>query len=182
MADTGWVICGTGSDDATVGSEAWNNPGNVTADDATYADGNAASVDEQMHYIIGSNFGLSVPSGATINGIEIRGQFRDASSFDVSYINYARVYHPVSGFGNDLESGGTYVTASPINYDYGSASELHGLSWSAANVNHPSFCVIFSLNAGSYFAVAGDPQCDAIWVKVHYTPATSRRNKFYIYG
>ena len=131
MVDTGWVICGTGASDSSVGTEAWANPGNVTADDATYADGTSADKDEQMEYIKGSNFGLSVPTGSTIDGIEIRGQF--VCGYSEAYINYARVEHPSSGFGTDLESGSTTLTTSPTNYDYGGATELHGKSWTAAD-------------------------------------------------
>jgi hypothetical protein len=168
MADTGWVICGTGASDSTVGTEAWANPGNITADDANYANGDAAAKNEQMEYIKGSNFGLSVPTGATIDGIEIRGQFYDNNIGAFAFINYAQVYHPTSGFGDDQEAGTQAVTTSPANYDYGGATELHGLSWSASDVNNSGFAVLFSLNAGSG---NGNPRCDAIWVKVYYTEA-----------
>lgn len=169
MANTGWTICGTGADDATVGTEAWVNPGNITADDASYADGDLAYKDEQMHYIKGSNFGLSVPSGARIDGIAIRGQFYDALSGDPAYINYARVYHPTSGLGNDLEAGSTDLTATPTDYDYGSSSELHGLSWVSSDVNDSTFAVLFSVNASHNGVNGGNPRCDAIWVDVYYT-------------
>lgn len=186
MADTGWVVCGTGANDASVGTEAWNNPGNITSDDGSYADGSGSAVDEQMYYIKGSNFGLSVPGGATIDGIEIRGQFGDAGgggSADQSLITHAQVEHPSSGFGTDQETGSTEITYTQTNYDYGGASELHGKTWSASDVNNSSFGVAFSLQAGDNRGVTTNPRCDAIWVKVYYTEVSiSPRNKFYIYG
>lgn len=172
MADTGWVIAGTGSNDTGVGTEAWVSPGNVTADDATYTEG-APAKNEQMNYIKGSNFGLSVPTGATIDGIEIRGQFYDANSgSECAAITHALVVHPSSGNGTDQEAGETVLTATPTNYDYGGASNLHGKTWTASDVNNSSFAVMFSCNAKIFVVVAGDPRCDAIWVKVHYTPAS----------
>lgn len=169
MADTGWVICGTGANDSSVGTEAWANPGNITADDATYADVTAASKNEQTYYIKGSNFGLSVPAGATIDGIEIRGQFYDSTGAPTSFINYARVEHPTLGVGDDQETGSTILDFTPTNYDYGGPTELHGLSWTSSDVNNSGFAVLYSINTGEGFTRA--PYCDAIWVKVYYTEA-----------
>jgi hypothetical protein len=171
MADTGWVIAGTGSDDSTVGTVSWSSPGSVTADDASYAT-TLFVASGQTHYIKGSNFGLSVPTGATIDGIEIRGQFSDA--YANSSINYAQVEHPSTGFGTDQESGTTSLTGTDTNYDYGGATELHGQSWTAANVNDSGFGVAFAVSA-SGIAI---PSCDAIWVKVYYTEAAGEEDNF----
>jgi len=172
VAEAGWTIAGTGADNATIGTEAWVNPGNITADDATYANGDAATKNEQMHYLIGSNFGLSVPADAIINGIAIRGQFYDAATNTPAYITNATVYHPTSGFGNDLEAGSTDLTGTPTDYDYGGSTELLGLSWTYSDVNDSTFGAVFSTNAGASGATPGDARCDAIWVNVYYTVST----------
>jgi hypothetical protein len=171
MADTGWVIAGTGSDDATVGSTSWANPGNVTADDGTYAAATFFAAGTS-HYIKGSNFGLSVPTGATIDGIEIRAQLSDG--FTNADITYAQVEHPSTGFGNDQETGTQALTSSDVNYDYGGATELHGKTWTAADVNNSSFGVAYAVTASGF----SGPSCDAIWVKVYYTEAAGEEDNF----
>src|SRR4051794_1268202 len=68
MATSGPNIAGTGADDAAVGTSAWFNPENITADDggvATQLGLNGAT----SHYLKGTSFGFSIPSGATVNGI-----------------------------------------------------------------------------------------------------------------
>ncbi|MCP4997178.1 MAG: hypothetical protein GY933_00165 [Hyphomicrobiales bacterium] len=182
MLDTGWVICGTGASDGTVGTVEWDDPGNITADDASEAWLDGPAKDAQSEYIKGSNFGLSVPTGATIDGIETRAQLHDANGVaPVAYITHAQVEHPSTGFGDDQEAGTTALTGTAADYDYGGSSELHGETWTAANVNDSSFAVAYSINVGNGGVFAGEPLCDAIWVKVHYTPAPGR-TQFYIIG
>ena len=169
MASTGFIIAGTGANATGVGTEAWVSPGNVTDDDGVVTQG-APAKDEQMNYIVGSNFGLSVPGGSTINGIEIRVQAHDASQdASPSTISHAIVGKSNSTLGNDLEAGATTLSSSPANYTYGSSSQLWGLNWDSTDINASTFQARFSMNAEGSTS-AGDPQVDAIWVNVHYTP------------
>jgi len=172
MVDTGWVIAGTGANVTGIGTEAWSSPGNVTADDASGASGAAAAKDEQMNYLRGSNFGLSVPTGATIDGIEMRFQCFDNNTQSV--INDARLYHPSAGNATDQEAGESSVFGqSWVDYDYGGATELHGETWTAANVNDSTFGAMMSVDVNGALGVGGDPLCDAIWIKVYYTEAAA---------
>jgi hypothetical protein len=58
MALTRWLPCGTGADDATVGTQAWTNPGNITADDASAAVAAVLGA-TQTHFLKGTNFGAT---------------------------------------------------------------------------------------------------------------------------
>jgi hypothetical protein len=59
---------GTGGDDATLGTTAWTNPTNIAADDGSYATALSAT----PHYLTVTNLGFSLPSGAVIDGIEVK--------------------------------------------------------------------------------------------------------------
>lgn len=184
MPDTGWTIAGSGaSDSGNGGSYPWLNPSRVTADDAseTYTDDSSEKF-AYSEYIKGYNFGLSVPTNATITGIEIRGQFRDTVTADTaqSGITEARVVHPTSGYGDDQETVGTDLDTTATNYDYGGSTELHGKSWTPANINSSSFGVVFELLLGVNGPLPVNPRCDAIWVKVYYNVPAG--DQFYIYG
>ena len=75
MADTGWQFCGTGAGTSSgvfAGDWAWVNPGNITADDNVYANRSGIYPAENTQGLSGYNFGFSIPSGDTIDGIEIR--------------------------------------------------------------------------------------------------------------
>lgn len=179
MASTGFTICGTGANVTGVGTEAWANPGNITADDGNNASGAAAAKNEQMNYLVGSNFGFSIPTGSTIDGIEARLQASDPSG--VAGITHVIIYKDNSTPGNDLEAGTTTVTSTPTNYDYGSSSQLWGLTWTAAEINSANFQLRISMNAGSTGFSAGDPAVDFLAVNVHYTPP-SGGTQFHIVG
>ena len=180
MSDTGFVLAGTGASDSTVGTEPWANPGNITADDATYADGDAADKLETMEYILGTNFGLDLPADATIDGIEFRGQFHDTGTIAAGSLEIARVKHPSSGFATDQETDAVVLTGTPTDYDYGGATELHGASWTVANVEDSTFGVAFSLDADGILEAA-NIKCDALWVKVYYTESAGGRRTGKIY-
>ena len=176
MADTGFIITGTGGNDATVGATDWTTPGNITASDSVPAivsrhtvsanvqnsikliKGGTISGDEKStgalitfgppyvnndwgsssdlwgltlsdtdvnasnfgvgisvsgnlgisHYLTATNFGFSIPSGATINGIVARAEWNQhtATVFvdSVSIIVYytAAPTTPVSPFVSSL--------------------------------------------------------------------------------
>ena len=76
MADTGVKYCQTG---ATVSSapyddQTWTNPGNIVADDTSYAQITSPTFDTGLYsYLLrGTNFDFSaIPDGSTIDGIYV---------------------------------------------------------------------------------------------------------------
>jgi hypothetical protein len=174
MASTGFTLPGTGANNTDVGSEAWVNPGNITADDGTNSEG-APAKDEQMNYLVGSNFGFNIPSGSTINGIEARVQCFDGS-IDASpaHLTHAIIGKSNAALGSDLQVGNLDVTGTAADYTYGSATELWGLTWTAAEINASTFQFRISMNSDGSSG-AGDPRVDAMWVNIHYTPPVGTR-------
>jgi hypothetical protein len=166
MASTGFTICGTGANVAGVGTEAWSNPGNITADDGSNASSNTTK-NEQTNYLVGSNFGFAIPTGATVDGIEARLQVFSGDA--ASAITHAIIYKDNSTPGDDLEAGTTNVTTSPANYDYGSSTELWGLTWTPAEINSANFQLRMAMVAGS--GTASTQQVDFLAVNIHYTEA-----------
>lgn len=158
--DTGFVIAGAGANVDTAG-EAWANPGNITADDGT----NAAVVifsATTSDRLRASNFGLSVPAGATIDGIEIQAQLNN--SFGNAVWDYVNVGKDNSTLGTAKDPN-VALTATVTNYTQGGPSDLWGLSWTVAEVNASTFQVLISETAPD----SHNCLCDAIWVKVYYT-------------
>ncbi len=63
---------GTGADDAAIGTRTWSNPGNITSSNNTYATATSSGGgNSTTHYLKATNFGFSIPSGATIDGITV---------------------------------------------------------------------------------------------------------------
>ena len=171
MASTGFTLAGAGSNNTDVGTEAWVDPGNITADDSANASGAAAAKDEQMNYLKGASFGFAVPAEATIDGIELRFQASDANEY--ASITHAVIGKDDSTLGNDLETGETELPSTPTDYTYGGPTELWGLSWTASEINAATFQGRISANAGAGVP-NGDPVVDAMWINVHYHEASAQ--------
>lgn len=179
MSDTGFVLCGTGADDASVGTVAWVNPGNITADDGTLATAGVSGVNPNSHYLKGTNFGLSVPSGATIDGIQFRWKLANVaanSSVDqaILTVDSSGVIGGSNLGTNTVPGGSTTLT----NYDFGGATELWGRSWTAADVNNANFGCVFQAHRTAGGS-GTNTRADALWVKVFYTEAAATNPYYY---
>lgn len=68
MTQVGPNATGTGSTLST-GGAAWSNPTNIEANDSSYATSSPTS--GLTNALVASNFGFSIPAGATINGVQV---------------------------------------------------------------------------------------------------------------
>lgn len=173
--DTGWVASQSIVDQSDV-SEAWSNLANAEDNGAgnqptgTFAT-NAVGDGSFTNTIYCTDFAFAVPSGATIDGIEIRQRLKSAGSNDV-------VRTPAYVLLNSVESGtGAYdngsISGTVTDYDSGGASSLLGTSPTAGDgtastdVNNSGFGVALQYleddEGGSTVSL------DAVFIKVHYT-------------
>lgn len=168
MADTGWVIAGQGrAVNRTSGAATWANPGNIVADDATNATVTVPTA-SFSHYLVADTLDFSViPDGATINGIEVRAQLSCNQSFNGRLRNV--------NIGKDDSTPGTEKTinttvgTSPAYLDSGTAADLWGLTLSAAEVKASTFQALITVS-NSDFAIVRTLSCDAVWMRITYTP------------
>jgi hypothetical protein len=161
MADTGWVIAGTG---ASVG---WNNPGNITADDGSGADRELGS-EEGTPNLHASNFDFAtagLTSGDTINGIEARVQAYCTTGSETQD-NYIRLHKSETASG-DNKAASQFLTTSYADYDYGGASDTWNSGYDADDLLDSGF----GLQMGFYNTTknTNTVYVDAVWIKVHYT-------------
>jgi hypothetical protein len=156
------AIAGTGANDATVTGTGWTNPGNVTADDGSYATVTVA-LNAHSQYVKGTNFGFAVPGGATIVGIvaEVERNVPAGNAIDFS----VRLFKAGVATGSDLAAYSWPATDAVATY--GSSSELWGTTWTPADVNAATFGVGISVKGHSAFAV--NPQVDYIKITVYYS-------------
>mgnify|MGYP003557001264 FL=1 len=71
MATEGPTAPGTLVSDSTIGAVAWSNPGNASASDGSWATAVIGAAVTPSEYLKVTNFGFSIPSGATIDGIAV---------------------------------------------------------------------------------------------------------------
>lgn len=157
MASTGNTFPGTGENNADDGVTAWTNPGNITADDGANATCSTAS---SSQWLVGRNYGFSIPSGSTINGVTVRLEAAETSPGNESVAAQLQ---------ND---SGTLIGSSKTNnvngtsftvYTYGSSSDVWGATLTTTIVNHANFGVRFR------YQTSHDVQVDYCTIAIDYT-------------
>lgn len=182
---------GAGADSAAVGSNpAWSNPGNIISNNSAYAS-RTLSGTSVTHYLKATNFGLSIPPGATVLGIKAeidrsrsngsQGEARD------SEVKIVRSNDTV-GSQNKAATGTNWPTVDgTATYPASGTTDMWGENWSACvatsqtcangayNVNHQNFGLVLAVtgSSGSTNRVA---QVDDIRITVYYT------KQFYIFN
>ena len=161
MATTGPKFPGTAEDDASVGTVAWTNPGDVASDDASNA--TASLFVEQSHYLVARNFDFSsIPSGSTIDSIAVTIE-RDGSSGNVEDV-IVKLWQ--SGPAGDNHASVGYWGGPAENIGY-SGFGTWGLTLSRDDVNDADFGVCISVENDAGGAI---PAIDFISMEITYTP------------
>ena len=175
MADTGAVIAGTGASVAYNSGNAWSNPGNITANDSSYATANFSS-GANTEYIQGTNFGFAVPAGATINGIllEVERNFQTSAAVDLS----VRIVKGGTVVGSDKASATAWTTGDVI-ATYGSSVDLWGTTWTATDINSSTFgaALAADTNTGAF----GTARVDFMRITVYFTAAATSNSAFFAF-
>jgi hypothetical protein len=165
MSTQGPLGPGTGADDSGTGTTAWSNPGNVTTEDGVFATCTLGGL-FSSHYLDATNFGFSIPAGATINGISVEWK-RMSGSGDI-HDNAVRIIKGGTVGATDKSVAGNWSTT--LGYQsYGGSSDLWGQSWTASDINASNFgaALAATTNGGDTASV------DYCRITVTYTPAAS---------
>ena len=140
MADTGLVLCGTGANISGSGTD-WDNPSNITAEDSNYAYADLNKNGGLSDYLRATNFSISVPSGATVDGVEV--QIHKQGETSVQYDEYVYLVEGgsiISGCENKAQST-PWPETTPATSTYGGASDTWSCSLSDTIVNSSTFGV-----------------------------------------
>ena len=171
MADTGAISPGTMADDATVGTVAWTNPDNAKVSDNNWAE--LEGFYEYTHYLKATNFGFSIPTGATINGILV--EYQKFSGVELATIDSeVKIVKSNGSIGttNRADLVNPWIASgNPTSYtSYGSSSDLWGETWEYTDINDVDFGVVISALVGINDPDFNDiADVDHIRITVYYT-------------
>jgi hypothetical protein len=133
---------GTMADVDTVGTIAWADVNNAKSSDDAKATVIAFGT---THYLKATNFGFSIPTGATINGILVEIE-RRKDSLDGTYDTEIKIVKSNGSIGTTNKA---YTTTMWNNFDeyvsYGSSIDLWGEAWTAEDINDTDFGVALSI-------------------------------------
>ncbi len=139
-ASTGWTFVGNATSIANGGSVPWWSIGasDLSAADATYAQGDYINPTLIDYAIVGNTLGFSVPAGALITGVEVRSRTREK---DIGESNLILVKLVKGGtiVGDNAISTPVPLVAAETLYTYGSSSDLWGITLTPADVNASTF-------------------------------------------
>lgn len=167
MASQGPLSPGTATTPGLAGGGAMTNPNNIKVSDnayATYFDGQN-SVDAQ-------NFGFSIPTGSTINGIlfEVEKKYSgDGSSNDI----IVSVIKANGTLGSQNKTAVAWTTSDAY-ASYGGASDLWAETWTAEDINDADFGLSFRSRPFEDTA-----SIDHIRCTVYYTAGSSANTGFF---
>jgi len=158
--------------DGSTGTQEWSEPGNVKIEDTLGAQvsGTSDGKSTQSKYLVATDFGLSIPTGATIKGIvgKLRG---NRTSQPGGAVTFARVRLLKAGviLAPDRATAGLNVTASER--EFGGTGDLWENAWAAGDFDS-KFGIAIAVNL---VASTGFTEAAAIdWVKtaVYYQDPT----------
>ena len=171
----GPTIAGMGADDGGVAA-FWNNANNVTIGNGiSFASANLPSNPitgiSFTNYLEATNFGFSIPSSATINGIVaqiVKGT--DGSSTDV-FDGGVSLIKGGAILGNDLSDGTAWQggnTSAATSYGSTSTLSVWGLSFAYSDINASNFGIAIRAHTPSF---SGTFQCQLYSIKIiiYYT-------------
>ena len=172
MADTGWIFPGTAVGDRGAGDADWSNPDNIKIDDGSDASVNlGGGPTEDSRGLAASNFDFSsIPSGATIDGIEVRVEdyLVAGGGVSVDWSNCRLILADDSDGSENKESELLDPSFSDQTDEAGGASDLWGETITRADVQDVDFGFFVGVTL-----VAGTPttHVDSMQMKVFYTEA-----------
>ena len=173
MATAGPNAPGTMADDNAVGTITWATTGNVAASDNTYSTAliTPGSI-ETSHYLKCTNFGFSIPSGDTINGITVDIERKASQNSGASYyIRDSGLYLVKGGTvsGTNKAATATNWPTTDASASYGGAADLWGVALTDTDVNASTFGVVLSVVGRDRFATGQNGYVDLITITVTYT-------------
>jgi len=134
---------GTTADDATVGSATWSNPNNSQSSNNWYATATIAD-NGASHYLKATNFGFSIPTNSTINGILVGIERKMESSSNVVKDSAVKIVKADGTIGTTNKASTTQYPTTDTYVNYGSSSDLWGETWTVADINDADFGIVLS--------------------------------------
>lgn len=177
--------CRTGANVITgFGAFPWDNTGNITASDNSYSTNtyNGDMGGTGFDYLKASNFGFSIDSGATIDGIEVIIERKDAggsvTDSEIKILNG----DGSAGVGTTNRSTGAAWPTNDANTTFGSSSDSWGETWTPAKVNSSDFGVYIRPSSAAGFGQTDIASVDHVEITIHYTSGGgSNENPFILF-
>lgn len=168
MASQGPNSPSTLANDNSIGSVAWSNPSNAGASDNSYATA-VLTTGTIGNYLKATNFGFSIPSGATIDGIVVEIEKKGSVNSGPARIvdNVVKLVIGGTITGNNKASASAWPTSDTV-ASYGTSTDLWGTTPTDSDINASTFGVVLApRNASIKMSITAS--VDHMKITVYYT-------------
>lgn len=161
----------TAVNDTFIGNISWTNPTNIFS--TSWANGYTSAVltlSQETYCIKATNFGFSIPTGATVNGIIVNINRYQDDGYIVDSV--ARI---VKGgvIGTTDKSKGEYWPVTTAGRDtpatYGSSTDLWGETWTPSDINSSNFGFALGGRIDTFSKFNWGCYLFGLKITVHYT-------------
>ncbi|HEX6426591.1 MAG TPA: T9SS type A sorting domain-containing protein [Niastella sp.] len=125
----------------------------------------------QTEYLQATNFGFSIPTAATVCGIEVNIE-KSATNLLLSFTsvtdNNVRIIKNGSRTGTNLAQNAQWSEDNDASTTYGNNNELWGTSWTPSDINSTNFGVAISASITGIAALLPAARIDNISITVYY--------------
>lgn len=169
MASQGPNSAGLGVNDTSIGSQSWQNPTNIYSSNNVYA-GQTGPNSVIYNYLKATNFGFTIPSGATIDGIKVEVECSGAPAANTFPKEYSIkiVKGGIIGGTNKANTANTLPQYVDAYVTYGGSTDEWGLSWTYSDINASNFGIAFSVSV-DWDKAPVSVLVDHIRITVYYT-------------
>lgn len=145
------------------GSKHWSTPTNIYTSNNAYAY-ISLSIEQRSHWLRATNFGFTIPAGATINGIKV--EIEKKSNSTGIEDGSVKIVKGGAESGTEHASGAFWPTTD-TRITYGGSTDKWGLTWTVANINASNFGI--SIAASNAWTSGRVAYVDHIRITVYYT-------------
>jgi hypothetical protein len=137
-ADTGSLFPASSSDSNLIGTSAWTNIANIKVEDGVISSN--VVTENGSHYAVGTNYGFSIPTNATITGVKVEYKIRKRACNIGSTLddNSVKLFYNGSTLGSEQSPYLGWPTTLSWR-TYGGENNLWGSSLTPAIVNSSTF-------------------------------------------
>jgi len=164
MGDTGYKTAGVVKNDVPGGSWSPESPGNLATSDDVYIFTVLSASDAFSDGLLCTNFGFSIPSNVTIDGVEVQIEKHGATN-RLGVLDFEIV---LTEGGDNKQLGGLWPAADTT-FTYGGASDTWGNLLTPALVEDADFGISIIVQNFSFPLDTETAFLDFLQMKVHFT-------------
>lgn len=169
MASQGPNSPGTVVDDAAVGNIAWTDPGNAASSDNSYVTASMLGSGDITHYLKATNFGFTIPAGATIDSISFQVEAADDVGGFTSTVTGVYLVVGSNVVGNDVSTGTGLTTTDGYKNRNNITPATLGVTPTVAEINDAGFGWAVRFSTGDLCTI----RVDHMRMTINYTEAVA---------